>query len=136
MGRDKKRSTSESPAPELSRNQMEERVRERTKELSIIAKRLLAAREDERRRIAEGLHGEVGQLLSACQMKLAGIEALLPEERRRELAEVEELLDSAVDLIRELIFELASPTLERAGFAAAARELCQDVQEREGLRIT
>ncbi len=118
-----------------SHDQLEARVRERTTELRAMTKRLLAAQEDERRRIAAGLHDEVGQLLAACQIKLAGLGDLLPDDRKTETAEIEDLLATAADLIRDLIFELASPTLERAGFAAAARELCQNLQEREGLSI-
>jgi PAS domain S-box-containing protein len=116
-------------------DQLEARVRERTAELREMTHRLMSAQADERSRIAQGLHDEVGQLLTACQIKLAGLGNLLPEDRQTEISEVEELLATAVDLIRDLIFELATPTLERAGFAAAARELCLNLQEREGLSV-
>jgi len=84
------------------------------------------AQDRERRRIAVHLHDDVGQTLTAAQLKLAQIEPGAANER--ELQELKDLLHDAVRDTRSLTFELASPVLYELGLADALRSLCEPPQ--------
>jgi PAS domain S-box-containing protein len=113
----------------------QENLRQR-EALGMLASRLGEAQEEERQRIAAGLHDEVAQLLAACQIKLAEARNCDdPSERDRLLEAANGLLDEASDEIRGLTFELRSPALFESGLVAAIRELCGHVTKRYGLEI-
>ena len=79
-----------------SHDALEERVEERTAEVRILSSRLLAAQEEERRRIAGDLHDGLGGLLSAIKYKFEAAQG--PEE----LEEVIPLLQQAIDDCRRI----------------------------------
>jgi len=117
--------------------ELERRVEERTRGLRMLSARLADAQEDERRRIAAGLHDEVCQLVAAAQIKLAQARDCPDgEERKQLLDDADRVLDEAGDEIRGLTFELSSTALFQAGFAAAARELCAHMSQRHGVAFT
>lgn len=115
---------------------LERRVAERTAEVRLLASRLTDAQDEERRRIAAGLHDEVCQLVYAGRIKLA--EARECEDKRdrdRLLDEADHLFVEAGDEIRGLTFELSSSALFEAGFVTAARDLCAHMTNRHGIRF-
>ena len=113
---------------------LERRVDERTAELRVLASRLADAQEEERQRIAEGLHDEVCQLLAACQLKLAEARDSKDIEKRNRLVDAaDRILNEASDEVRGLTFELSAASLFDGGFAAAARDLCAYMTESHGV---
>lgn len=101
-----------------------------------LAAQLVKAQDEEQRRIAEGLHDDVAQLLAACSIKLGEAEYAASLEAARPVHDqIDELLDEAVEKIRSLSFELASSTLYRAGFRKALQELCEHMTDRYGIRF-
>ena len=120
---------------EINRD-LERRVEERTAELRVLASRLADAQEEERQRIAEGLHDEVCQLLAACQLKLAEARDSKDIEKRNRLVDVADgILNEASDEVRGLTFELSAAALFDGGFAAAARDLCAYMTESHDVRF-
>lgn len=124
------------------------RVDERTQELSDsvrqlarkneqverLATRLMNAHEEERRRIASGLHDEVGQLLAAIRLKLGALRGVATQTAgRRLISETDHLVMCAVRAIRELTFDLSSPTLYELGLEQAIDELCKHMTRKFGL---
>lgn len=108
----------------------------RNRQLLAMGARLSKAQEDERRRIAQGLHDEVGQLLVACHLKLGTLRKVATErEASTAIAEADRLLGMAGDEIRELAFELSSPALYEVGFEAAVEELCDHMEKTFGVRF-
>jgi PAS domain S-box-containing protein len=104
------------------------RLRDQQAQLRQLAVRLSQAREDERQRIAVGLHDDVGQLLAAVQYRL--------ESARRNKAdgsedfeEADRLVTAAVEHIRDLVFDLRCPTLHEVGLAEALKELAGRVED-------
>ena len=79
-----------------SHDALEERVEERTAEVRILSARLLAAQEEERRRIARDLHDGLGGLLSAIKYKFEAAQG--PED----LKEVVPLLQEAIEDCRRI----------------------------------
>jgi signal transduction histidine kinase len=92
---------------------------------------LASAKDAEQRRIAEGLHDDVAQLIAASRMKLQLIARCDdPDQVRRILDETDELIAQAHERLRSLSFELASSTLFRLGLKAALEELCEGMSQR------
>ena len=93
--------------------------------------RLALVEERERRRIACGLHDDVGQTLAVLQTRLAALEgAETSPERANELRGLRRLVSSASEATRTLTFELASPVLHELGFEPALRSLCDRFRDR------
>lgn len=95
---------------------------------------LALAEERERRRIARGLHDDVGQVLALIQGKLGALQAseLLPR-RAQEIDAVRILVCHAIKATRALTFELASPALYELGLEPALRSLGRQLQARHGI---
>jgi len=100
-----------------------EMLRRTMEERRVLLERLEAAQEEERRRIAAGIHDESVQVLSAADLRLQALRLFVePEEARVELAEIHDSLRGAVDGLRHLLFELRPPILDNEGLAVALEE--------------
>lgn len=103
-------------------------------QLRHLAARLASAQDEEQRRIAQGLHDDVAQLLTACSVQLALAERATDSGRRRAVHdEIDGLLAEATEKIRSLSFDLYSSALHRLGLEKALEELCQDMSNRYGM---
>lgn len=116
---------------------LESRVAERTAELRRLLDRLETAREEERRRVAQDLHDEIGQELAGLRLALG----LAVHRYEREplqvggnLAELGKLLERTRSSTRSLITSLRPQVLDDLGLAAAAEWLLRTLAERAGLR--
>ncbi len=88
-----------------------------------LLERLEAAQEEERRRIASGIHDDSIQMLSAADLHVQTAMTLLGTGRPRdELAQAHEMLKTVVEGLRHLLFELRPPVLDREGLAEALRQ--------------
>src|SRR5207342_1226516 len=79
-----------------------------------LVRRLLAATEDERRRIARELHDEIAQLLTAIQLSLHHVGVDTPEMKR-----ADDLLVRTHQEIHRIIHDLRPSLLDDLGLAAA-----------------
>lgn len=124
------RKQAEMALAELNRA-LEARVEQRTAELRILASRVTTAQEEERHRIAKGLHDSVCQLLAACHLKLAQAEACDDESARKGLLRAADgILRDANDEARDLTFELSSSALFDSDLLDSSRELCAYMTKR------
>lgn len=102
----------------------------------ILASDLVLAEERERRRIAIGLHDQIGQILGLARR---GLDELLRANRIGELApQIEEIcsrVEQAIEATRSLTFELSSPVLFELGLEAALQDLGERMAERCGVRF-
>jgi len=99
------------------------------------AARALSAQEGERRRIAQELHDEVGQTLTAVLLDLKRVADGAPEQVRAQLREVQETTRGSLDEIRRIAHRLRPGVLTELGLASALRVLAGDTAERTGLQI-
>lgn len=114
--------------------ELEQRVAARTAELRRLASRVAAIQDEEQRRIAEGLHDGVAQLLVACTLKLADLPAATSRRKTKITCnKIEGLLIEAQEAIRNLTFELTPATLGRVGLGEAIKELCENMTDRHGV---
>lgn len=81
-----------------------------------------AAQEDERRRIAEDVHDDVVQVMTAVAVRLGLLRRRLQDPGQLAAADgAEATVEQAIVRLRALIFDLSPPTLDRYGLAAAVR---------------
>ncbi len=84
-----------------------------------LARLLETAQEEERRRIAADIHDDPIQVMSAVDMRLQLLLAHPERVDAHELAELAEDLRSAIDRLRNLLFELRPVALELEGLGPA-----------------
>lgn len=143
-----------------SREQLEERVAERTVELQEANQRLAAesserehanqslrahqeqlgrlaeqmavAEERERREIAEFLHDRIGQNLALAKLRLRGLQKLQPATAEH-LEPVDSLVDEIISDTRSLTADLGTPLLYELGLDEALQSLARRFEEVHGI---
>ncbi|UQS31547.1 HAMP domain-containing sensor histidine kinase [Streptomyces fradiae] len=85
--------------------------------------RALSAQEGERRRIAQELHDEIGQTLTAVLLELKDVADRAPAPLRESLHEVQETTRNSLDEIRRIARRLRPGVLEELGLTKALRAL-------------
>lgn len=109
-------------APAIELGRLVERVRDGGVRQRELARRLLTAQEEERRRLAVELHDELGQVLTAVKINLASLERssrTLPASPH--LREAIESVDRAMETVRDLALALRPSVLDDLGLPAALR---------------
>ena len=104
--------------------------------LRSLALELTLAEERERRRVAEHLHDEVGQLLSLARIKLSDLHDTGVDQAAAEAAEtLRDLLDRAIRASRSLMLQLSHPALYDLGLRAGAEGLIEEIERLYGLKV-
>jgi signal transduction histidine kinase len=102
-----------------------------------LASELSLVEERERRRIAGGLHDYVCQNLVLSKIKLQGLSESSARAGAEEIAHVCDTLDQTIEQVRELTFDLSTPTLYKFGLEAALKELLEEkLQAQHGIDCT
>lgn len=99
------------------------------------AARALSAQEAERRRIAQELHDEIGQTLTAVLLELKQVARNAPEPVRVQLQQVQETTRDSLDEIRRIARRLRPGVLEELGLLSALRSLTAEVTEHTNLTV-
>lgn len=100
------------------------------------ARRALMAQERERLRVAQDLHDQVGQTLTAVLLQISGLARRMPDERvAAEVREVGEVARSTLEDVRRIARELRPEALDDLGLGSALRALCARLGEPAELRI-
>ena len=97
--------------------------------------RALLAQEAERRRIAQELHDEVGQSMTAILLVLKRAADDAPEPLREDLHQAQEITRESLDEVRRLVRRLRPGVLEDLGLVSALTSLSQDFATHTGLRV-
>ncbi|MFE7448022.1 HAMP domain-containing sensor histidine kinase [Streptomyces chartreusis] len=97
--------------------------------------RALLAQEAERRRIAQELHDEVGQSMTAILLVLKRAADDAPEPLREDLQQAQEITRESLDEVRRLVRRLRPGVLEDLGLVSALTSLSQDFATHTGLRV-
>ncbi len=93
---------------------------------------LLKGQETERTRLARELHDETGQALASI---LLGLKTLEQELGEQPLAQIRELVSSALADVRRLTTDLRPPALDDFGLKPALERLTEQVANRSGLNV-
>jgi len=126
-------------AVEANNAVLEQRVVDRTADLSHLARHLLDVREREKRSLARDLHDDFGSYLTAINMDVSRardkIAAANPEQAAK-LDRTLGLLKSAIDLKRGLITELRPSMLDNLGLGAALEQYFEEWSQRVNIPAT
>ncbi|MEX2459659.1 MAG: sensor histidine kinase [Actinomycetota bacterium] len=99
--------------------------------------RLVRAQEEERVRIAEDIHDDSIQSVTAVALRLDGLRSRIDDpDAIARLEQIQEAVRGALERMRKLMFELRPPALEEAGLAAAFRTYLGRVKTEDGLEFT
>ena len=109
--------------------------RERLDRLTDLARHAVAAREEERRRLAAELHDVVGTNLATIKLTLSSLAGALQTDPAGRLEDAQKLLSETIAGIRDLCGELRPATLEYAGFTAALAAHCARFSHRTGIQV-
>jgi PAS domain S-box-containing protein len=142
-----------------SREELEQKVAERTKELALslaeveseiavrrkterelqeLSARVLRLQDEEHRRIARELHDSTGQTLAAIKMSVASLEGLVTgvPGAGQLVEDLNALTDDAIKDIRTTAHLLHPPLLDEVGFTSAARWYVDELAKRSGINAT
>lgn len=100
-----------------------------------LAARLTLAEHEERARVAQILHDDLQQQLYALEIQLSFLEQSSDDLVREEMPLIQEMLERAVSVTRQLSVDLSPPILEGEGLAEAIRWLANQMEEQYGLAI-
>jgi PAS domain S-box-containing protein len=96
--------------------------------------RILTLQDEERRRIAKGLHDSLGQYLAALKMNLDGFPLPTPAQAAV-LSESSGMLEKCMTETRTISHLLHPPLLDEAGFGSAARLYVEGFARRSGIEV-
>jgi PAS domain S-box-containing protein len=144
-----------------SRDELEERVKQRTADLEQVNKRLRAeirtrkqaqtellvyqgrlrslaselslAEERTRRRIATDVHDHIGQNLAMAKMRLQLLAESQTPQDRLIISEVSNIIAGTIESTRSLTFEISPPVLYELGFEAAVEWLLRKARRQHRL---
>jgi signal transduction histidine kinase len=142
-----------------SREGLEQKVVERTRELSLslanveseiavrkrteehlreLSAQVLRLQDEERHRIARDLHDSTGQTLTALKMVLTQLGQLLSDVPKTPelLDDLNTLADQALKEIRTISYLLHPPMLDEVGFSSAAQWYVEGISKRSGIQIS
>ena len=111
-------------------NRMLERIEEERRRGGLA---VLRAQEQERHRIAQDLHDEVNQALTAILLRLSATMSDLPPQLHRELDETRRLVNRAMDELLQLARQLRPTVLDDHGLISALQAQVQDFSDRTGI---
>ncbi len=146
-----------------SKDELEERVGQRTTDLEQVNKRLCAeirtrkqaqtklliyqnqlrslaselslAEERTRRQIATNVHDHIGQNLAMAKMKLQSlVESVQTAHDRITVNEIRDIVAGAIESTRTLTFEISPPVLYELGFDAAVEWLLRKARKQQHLK--
>jgi two-component system sensor histidine kinase UhpB len=98
-------------------------------------RRALEAQESERLRVAQELHDEIGQTLTAALLQIGRIGKRAPEDLRAELSQAAETVRDNLDDLRRIAQRLRPQELDELGLASALAHFSDRLSEQAGLLI-
>lgn len=125
--------TSEAGELALTFNEMLARLEAERREAT---GRVLAGQEAERLRIAQELHDQVGQELTAVLLGLARVQGRLEAPLRDEVAVIGDAVRSSLEDVRRIALELRPEALDDLGLISALAVLCERFAQGAGITVT
>jgi signal transduction histidine kinase len=113
-------------------------VRANEADLRDLSTRLIEVQEQERRHIAQELHDELGQLLTAIKINVDLARRKLPDEANslgRRLEEVSNLTDDVLSNVRSMTIELRPTLLDDMGIVPALRWYLKRFARHTGVQV-
>jgi signal transduction histidine kinase len=103
--------------------------------LASLSRQMIGVQEAERRHLARELHDEIGQVLCAISVNLKIVKTKVDASAWPRLEESIQIIDGAVDQVRNLSLDLRPPVLDDFGLEAALRWYVDRLSTRTGLCV-
>ncbi|HEX5799829.1 MAG TPA: GAF domain-containing protein, partial [Gaiellaceae bacterium] len=100
-----------------------------------VVRRVVAAQEAERKRLARELHDETGQALTSILLGLKPLEQAADEQLAEAVASVRALVVSTLQDVRRLAVELRPAALDDFGLVPAVTRLADTFREQTGMHV-
>ncbi len=106
-------------------------------ELRSLSASIIAAQDEERRRIARELHDSLGQDLAAAKMILDGVdtEGDSSSAAARAASEASSIIDHAIQQVRSMSHLLHPPMLDEVGLSSALQWYLDGLNKRSGIEV-
>jgi signal transduction histidine kinase/ligand-binding sensor domain-containing protein len=118
------------------REKARQELRRAYERLRMLTRRLEAAKEDERKRIARELHDEMGPSLTAVIINLQLMSKSSDADKTaRRITDTVDLVDRMIERIRDLSLDLRPPLIDQLGLVPALSGYLEAQAERTGLVI-
>jgi PAS domain S-box-containing protein len=116
----------------------ERALQESRRELRALARRLINAQEEERRRISRQLHDDFSQKLALLAFDASGLVQAPPssDQMKETLGNIHSRIVQMSEDVRRISHQLHPSILEDLGLAAALHEVCEEFSAREGIEAT
>ncbi len=124
--------------PSVNQDMNDVAARERAENaLKALGGRLIAAQEEERRRVARELHDDFNQRLAVLSIELEqlGQKIQKPISLRRDVQRLQDLAQEIAAEIHRLSYKLHPSKLDHLGLVAAVRSLCAELSESGKLNV-
>jgi signal transduction histidine kinase len=113
-----------------------QRANEAEHEMRLLSQQLVAAQEEERKKLTRELHDHVGQMLTALRMEIGRADrARGGAASGQALAEAKRLLDTILGSVRDLVMGLRPSMLDDFGLQPALEWLGRDFRRRFGIPV-
>lgn len=122
----------------LERRSDDQRIRaeEAEQEMRLLSQQLVAAQEEERKKLTRELHDHVGQMLTALRMEIGRADRSRGgSEAGQALAEAKRLLDTILRSVRDLVMGLRPSMLDDFGLQPALEWHVRDFRRRFNIPI-
>ncbi|HEV2722341.1 MAG TPA: PAS domain-containing sensor histidine kinase, partial [Thermoanaerobaculia bacterium] len=110
----------------------EAELTQRAADLEALSARLVAAQEDERKRVAREIHDELGQLLTAAMIEVS---SMTPEQSAERVPRAVELLQRTIESVRRIAADLRPAVLDELGLVAAVENETALFRQRTGIDV-
>jgi signal transduction histidine kinase len=100
-----------------------------------LARFVLGAQDEERRKIAKGLHDDIAQNLVAATWMTERLQRELPRARQANCRELEEVLQRSITDVRALSYLIHPPLLDEAGLEWALRARMDSYHKCSGIAV-
>lgn len=101
---------------------------------------LLAAREEEKRKISSALHDEIGSaaviLTSLLSMIKQSVEVGDRKQALKDISEMDKQIKDSIERVKNIVVSLRPPNLETIGLADAVQEMLENVAHYSGIKHT
>ena len=101
-------------------------------EMRLLSQQLVAAQEEERKKLTRELHDHVGQMLTALRLELGRAQR---EHASPILTECKHLVDTILRSVRDLVMGLRPSMLDDFGLQPALEWLVRDFRRRSNIRV-
>lgn len=112
-------------------------LEESRKQLRHLARHLQTLQEEERKRISQDIHDELGQILTTMQLDISWIEEKLPLEQEAIMNKIDSLfsqVEQANETVQRVTTQLRPKILDDLGFDAAVEWEAKKVEERSDIQ--